>query len=197
MRRVLAALLIGTSAVLQCSIAPQVRGQDEANDAVRNEYVEKHIRPILVQRNQECHSEKSGDCEGGLVVDSRDALLKGGEQGPAIVPRDADHSSLIQAVRHTDPNLMMPPTGRLNDEHIAPLQACVQLRTPLPVRSTLIVPDHSDPEEGENLQPIQPLAIRIIPANPGVHPRDSSSVPADAGIQNARNAALDSRSVRG
>ncbi len=59
-------------------------------------FFEKNIRPILIQRCQSCHSEKSDHQEGGFLIDSREALLKGGDRGPAIVPGDVEKSLLIR-----------------------------------------------------------------------------------------------------
>ena len=66
---------------------------DESGD----EFFETRIRPLLVAQCYECHSEDSA--ESGLRVDSRAALLTGGERGPAIVPGKPDESLLISAVR--------------------------------------------------------------------------------------------------
>src|SRR5688572_2102013 len=71
------------------------------------EFFEKRIRPILSDRCYKCHS---GDkVKADLWLDSREAMLKGGETGPAVVPGDPDKSLLIQAIRHGDDDLDMPP----------------------------------------------------------------------------------------
>ena len=58
--------------------------------------------------------------KGGLLLDTREGLLKGGETGPAIVPGDPEKSLLIKAIRYTDPDLQMPPKGKkLTDDQIA------------------------------------------------------------------------------
>ena len=57
---------------------------------------ETRVRPLLLTVCGDCHTD---DEKGGLRIDSREALLKGGEHGPAIVPGDADKSLLIRAVR--------------------------------------------------------------------------------------------------
>src|SRR4051812_1590457 len=75
------------------------------------EFFETRIRPVLASNCYECHTEQRN---GGLRLDSRDALLKGGRRGPAIVPGDPDKSLLIQAVRQTDDKLRMPKGGRLS-----------------------------------------------------------------------------------
>src|SRR4051812_10004747 len=61
---------------------------------------ERNVRPILVEHCQGCHGPKKQ--MSGLRVDSRQALLAGGDNGPALEPGDPDASRLIQAVRHTD-----------------------------------------------------------------------------------------------
>jgi len=82
-------------------------------------FFESRIRPILAQDCYECHN-SHGKAKGGLILDHREALLQGGDSGPAIVPGDADASLLIQAIRHDDPDLQMPKAGVLLD---APLIA--------------------------------------------------------------------------
>jgi cytochrome c553 len=62
---------------------------------------------------------------GGLQLDSREHLLKGGNSGPAIVPGKPDESLLIRAVAHTHERLKMPPQGKLSDEQVADLKTWV------------------------------------------------------------------------
>ncbi len=80
-------------------------------------FFESRIRPVLAQDCYECHNSK-GKAKGGLILDHRDALLKGGSSGPAIVPGNADASLLIQAIRHEDEDLQMPKAGVLLDAPI-------------------------------------------------------------------------------
>src|SRR5437868_11535753 len=79
------------------------------------ESFEARIRPILAANCYDCHTDQR---MGGLRVDSREALLKGGRSGPAIVPGDPDKSLLIQAVRQTSETLKMPKGGRLRPDEI-------------------------------------------------------------------------------
>src|SRR5262249_34762751 len=76
-------------------------------------FFETKIRPVLAGTCLKCHGDKK--VSHGLRVDSRDALVKGGDSGPAIVPGDADRSLLIQAIRHTHAEIKMPPDKRLPD----------------------------------------------------------------------------------
>ncbi len=95
-------------------------------------FFEKRIRPLLVNHCYECHSAESKDLQGDLLVDSRPTLLRGGSNGPAIVPGDADGSLLIRAVRYSDPDMQMPPEARLSDAEIADLERWVTMGAPDP-----------------------------------------------------------------
>lgn len=73
-----------------------------------DEFFETKIRPILAEHCYECHSTRAKKLQSGLRVDSREALLKGGDSGPAIVPGDSAKSLLLRAVRHEEKDLAMP-----------------------------------------------------------------------------------------
>ena len=83
------------------------------------DFFERRIRPVLVERCEECHGAQSRALKGGLRVDSRAGLLRGGDTGPAIVPGDPDRSLLLKALSHADPDLQMPPKGRLPESVLA------------------------------------------------------------------------------
>ena len=80
-----------------------------------------------------CHSSGSEKVKGGLLLDTKEGILKGGDTGPAIVPGDAEGSLLIKAVRYTDKDLQMPPKNkRLPENQIADLIAWVKMGAPDP-----------------------------------------------------------------
>ncbi len=87
-------------------------------------FFESKVRPVLVGSCLQCHGAKKQ--RGDLRLDSRAALLQGGERGPAVVPGDPDHSLLIQAVRHAHDDLKMPPNKRLSDADVQALAAWVK-----------------------------------------------------------------------
>src|SRR5262245_2062982 len=64
------------------------------------EFFEKEVRPILAARCYECHSRDSKEVKGGLRVDSRAAMMQGGDTGPAIVPGDPQKSLLVDAINY-------------------------------------------------------------------------------------------------
>src|SRR5215470_18353768 len=69
------------------------------------EFFETHIRPTLMDACLKCHGgEKTSR---GLRVDSREALLKGGQSGPAIVPCEPEKSLIIQVIRSRHGNVKM------------------------------------------------------------------------------------------
>ena len=100
------------------------------------DFFENKIRPILADRCYKCHSTLAEKVKGGLLLDSREALLKGGDSGPVIVPGDPESSLLIKAVRYTDPDLQMPKDKKLEDDQIADLVAWVKMGAPDPRDAT-------------------------------------------------------------
>jgi hypothetical protein len=110
---------------------PALRAQ--APSQTGNEFFENRIRPILVNNCYKCHSSQTEKLKGNLSVEFRESLLKGGENGPALVPGDPDKSLLIKAVRYTDADLQMPPHDKkLPDDQIASLEAWVKMGAPDP-----------------------------------------------------------------
>ncbi len=95
------------------------------------DFFERRIRPLLAAECHECHGAKKQ--KGGLRVDFRDGLLKGGDSGPALVPGDAAKSRLIQVIRHADPDAAMPKDRpKLADAVIADFVTWVNQGAPDP-----------------------------------------------------------------
>ena len=91
------------------------------------EFFETRIRPLLADKCYNCHSKQADKVRGGLLLDSSEAVLHGGNTGPALVPGKPDDSLLIQAVRYKDEDLQMPPKGeKLTDQQIADLTEWVR-----------------------------------------------------------------------
>src|SRR6476620_932486 len=60
------------------------------------DFFENKVRPVLANSCYKCHSTKAEKVKGGLLLDSREAVLKGGDSGAAIVPGNPDSSLLIK-----------------------------------------------------------------------------------------------------
>jgi hypothetical protein len=96
------------------------------------EFFEKKIRPVLAANCYVCHSAQANKPQGGLLLDSREGLLKGGSSGlTAVVPGDPEKSRLIHAIRYSDPKLQMPPLGKLADDQIKDFEAWIKMGAPV------------------------------------------------------------------
>jgi hypothetical protein len=93
------------------------------------EFFEARIRPILIDQCVSCHGPKKQ--QSGLRLDSREALLKGSDGGPVVVPGRPDESPLIDAIRH-DATIKMPPKSKLPAQAITDLTTWVQMGVPWP-----------------------------------------------------------------
>jgi cytochrome c553 len=98
-------------------------------------FFESKVRPVLSTQCYSCHSRQAQKVKGGLLLDSRESLLKGGDSGPAIVPGQPDKSRLIQAVRWATKDLQMPQKAKLPDAAISDLAAWVKSGAPWPKES--------------------------------------------------------------
>jgi hypothetical protein len=97
-------------------------------DQVR--FFESRVRPVLVEHCVKCHGPAKQ--KSGLRLDSRAAILAGGDTGPAVVPGNLDESLLVTAIRHEDDLLKMPPSRKLDKEQVADLIHWVEIGAPWP-----------------------------------------------------------------
>src|SRR3954469_2614740 len=89
-----------------------------AKDAAETmDFFEAKIRPLLIERCEECHGAKKQ--KGGLRLDSKAGWQTGGDTGAALKPGDPEASLLIKAVRYGDKDLQMPPKKQLAPEEVA------------------------------------------------------------------------------
>jgi hypothetical protein len=97
-------------------------------------FFEKKIRPVLVEHCYSCHSSEAQakkKLKAGLLLDSKETLLKGGDSGKAIVAGKPDESLLIKGLRHSD-ELRMPPRGKLPAAVIADFEKWIKMGAPDP-----------------------------------------------------------------
>jgi hypothetical protein len=92
-----------------------VAGEEKRSEQI--DFFEQKIRPVLVERCYKCHSAGAKKVRGGLLLDSRDGIRKGGDGGAAVVPGNVGASRLLKALRYDE--LQMPPDGKLPDTVIA------------------------------------------------------------------------------
>jgi mono/diheme cytochrome c family protein len=93
-------------------------------------FFESQVRPLLIERCHKCHG---GEMQKGqLRLDSRAAILAGGENGAAVVPGKPEESLVMEAIRHE--SFEMPPDGKLSDDEIAAIARWIELGAPWPGR---------------------------------------------------------------
>lgn len=109
-----------TFVALLCAISVNGITKDESD------FFEKKIRPVLVEKCYKCHSAEHKKAKGQLLLDNQESTLKGGENGPAVVPNDLEQSLLIKAIRYSDKDLQMPPDGKLSPQIISDFEAWVK-----------------------------------------------------------------------
>ncbi len=92
-------------------------------------FFESKVRPLLANNCYTCHADQQQ--RGGLRLDTKEGLFKGGAHGAILLAGDPEKSRLIQAIRY-DGALKMPPAGKLRPEEIAALTAWVKMGAPWP-----------------------------------------------------------------
>jgi mono/diheme cytochrome c family protein len=98
-----------------------------------DQFFRQKVEPILRDNCFKCHSHADGKMKGNLVVDSREALIAGGDTGPAVTPGEPGKSLLIEAISYKNEDLQMPPKGKkLSDEQVATLTDWVKQGAPWP-----------------------------------------------------------------
>ncbi|MEM1069822.1 MAG: PSD1 and planctomycete cytochrome C domain-containing protein [Planctomycetota bacterium] len=116
MNRIVARSILGLALLAVCS-------QATANEA--DDFFEKKIRPVLVEHCFDCHAGEADVIQGGLRLDDRDAMRRGGDSGAGVIPGKPGESLLLTAMRYDD--LEMPPDGRLSAEILADFETWIRL----------------------------------------------------------------------
>ena len=132
--------------------APELETETPAFNAEQLRQFETHVRPILDEHCLKCHG--STKQWANLRLDSRDAILKGGDSGPAAVAGEPDESLLIRAVRHDDENLKMPQDDKLTDAQIEILSSWVKSGLAFPAVSAASK-RHRDPNHWAFVPPAE------------------------------------------
>ncbi|MGC3970739.1 MAG: DUF1553 domain-containing protein [Pirellulales bacterium] len=126
----LAAIAIGAATLFAQAKFANAADPHGPADAKGIEFFEAKIRPVLVEKCYSCHSAESKALRGGLLVDTRQGLLDGGDSGPAMEPGKPDDSLLIQALKFE--GFEMPPSGKLSEQVIADFEHWVKIGAPDP-----------------------------------------------------------------
>ncbi|WP_236620979.1 DUF1553 domain-containing protein [Rhodopirellula sallentina] len=121
-------------------------------------FFENRIRPVLVEHCYECHAADADEIGGSLLLDSSDAMLVGGDSGPAIKPGEVDESPLVLAIRYEASE--MPPKGKLPDSVIRDFEQWIAAGATDPrnqVTAGVVKRELVDIEKGRKFWAFQPL----------------------------------------
>ena len=140
--------------------ATTARAEDDSD------FFERKIRPVLVERCYSCHSIEAGKSKGGLRVDTKESLRKGGDSGPGVVERDVEKSLVLAALRYD--SFEMPPDGKLSESIIADFEHWIQsgafdprLESELGTHEEFT--SEIDYDAGKDFWAFRPLEERTIP----------------------------------
>jgi hypothetical protein len=130
------------------------------------DFFETRIRPILADHCLDCHSADEDAREANLSLSSREAILRGGDSGPAATARDPDSSLIMQKLTCEDRTEAMPPDGRLEDAVIADFRRWIEMGLPDPrtENSPTNASSKNTSEDAEQQHwAFQPLQMPAIP----------------------------------
>lgn len=138
--------------------APVLFAQQSAGTA---DFFETKIRPLFAEKCYACHTDAR---MGGLQLDSREHLAKGGKSGPIALPGNPDASLLLKALRY-NANPKMPPDGKLAADQIAAVEAWVKAGAVWPesAKAAKLAPYTITPEQ-RAFWSFQPVQSAIPPA---------------------------------
>ena len=130
------------------------------------QFFETKIRPVLVKHCYACHGPESAELGGKLRLDSREAVLRGGESGPALVAGKPAESLLLRALRQD--GLEMPPDGPLSPAIVQDFEQWIQRGAVDPRDSSVVRGTgeevNSSPSTDVILWSLQPITDPVIPA---------------------------------
>jgi hypothetical protein len=126
-------------------------------------FFESKIRPVLVERCQECHSGSLAKPKGRLRLDTREGIRRGGSSGPAVMPGDIEASVLFQAITAANGVEPMPPKSKLPAAVIADFRRWIEMGAPDPREGTGKTASASRPIEGRDWWSLRRIVCPQVP----------------------------------
>ena len=135
LHRKAAALAFAAASLTAAVLLWQPRGVAAQADPAPNSaaFYTQRVQPIFAANCNSCHA--GGHHRGGLNMDTRANLLRGGHDGAVIVPGNPAQSLLIQLIRHEGPvddPMPMPPHHKISDADIAIVTQWIQAGAVMP-----------------------------------------------------------------
>ena len=127
------ALLAGCGVALVVSSLGALQPVGAQDNPATAEFYTAKVQPILQTNCARCHG--GINHRGGLNIDTKAGMLKGGHDGSVLVPGDPAKSLLVRLIRHEGPAddpMPMPPKGKLTDAEIAIVEQWVKAGAIMP-----------------------------------------------------------------
>ncbi|MAT13968.1 MAG: hypothetical protein CMJ46_01710 [Planctomyces sp.] len=185
-RRVSLTLLFGAIGLMWTLLTSLVAEEEQPAEqqpqklpSAQVEFFETHIRPVLVDRCYVCH--ESGNAEGGLQLDYRQAVQKGGDSGALFNFKEPAQSLLVKVLKHEVEGLEMPQgEDQLDDETIAHFVSWIKMGAPDPREAPTgaaspVSPWENTFKERQQWWSFQPVTAPVVPELNGAvsdHPID-------------------------
>ena len=138
MRRILAGVGVIAATVLGGSGLRTGGAQPASNTPA---YYTEVVKPVLMTNCGKCHFNMNH--KGGLAMDTKALMMKGGRDGAVVVPGNPDNSMLVKLIRHEgpadDPKPMPPKSPKMSDADIAVVANWIKAGAVMP----------SDPTSGQ------------------------------------------------
>ena len=103
---------------------------DDDSESAGIEFFEKKIRPVLVEKCYNCHSNDAKTVQGGLLLEHRDQFLSGGDSGPVIDLKQPAESLMVESLKWE--SYEMPPDEKLSAEIIKDFEYWITIGAPWP-----------------------------------------------------------------
>ncbi|MES1256778.1 MAG: DUF1549 domain-containing protein, partial [Acidobacteriota bacterium] len=149
-------------------LAARLSAQPAGDKTPGSDFFESRIRPVLATHCYGCHSSKLKSPMGGLTLDTKAGIARGGASGASVVPGKPESSLLLRAMRYNDiPK--MPPAGKLPDSTIRDFEQWIAAGAPDPRIETTSVPLPGGPRtidfaQGRKWWAFQPVKELPAPA---------------------------------
>jgi len=93
------------------------------------DFFTQKVKPLLVKNCFKCHG--GAKVKGGLHLDSRSGIMKGGDSGRAVNLKRPEKSLLLEAINYELEGYEMPPSGKLPAAQIEILKRWIRMGLPI------------------------------------------------------------------
>ncbi|VTT97292.1 signal peptide protein : Uncharacterized protein OS=Isosphaera pallida (strain ATCC 43644 / DSM 9630 / IS1B) GN=Isop_2381 PE=4 SV=1: PSCyt1: PSCyt2: PSD1 [Gemmataceae bacterium] len=131
-------------------------------------FFDKEVLPVLKEHCFKCHGDDPNKLKGGLDLRTREAVLAGGDTGPAVNTAKPDESLFLRAVHYKDDEHRMPPKQKLPAKELAVLDKWVKDGLPVPAdrmgEAVKVAPKSVVTDEAKRYWAYQPVKRPDVPA---------------------------------